>query len=158
MPTMPYPDKNGKWASPWDVFVGDPHLNYYGAYSPVIVKTINNYWAKNGVTGYTVKDLSGSSVEDLYAEIDVGNPVIVWATCSMLPSKPGRSWILQNGTTFNWIAGEHCLVLIGYDTEKNSVVLSDPYDARGTVEYPRETFEKRFTELHKQALVIHKQG
>lgn len=157
LPMDKWPDENSVWSSPWDVFVGDPSLNYYGAYSPVIKKTLENYFKKNNLDKeYKVTDLSGSSVSELYDYIDDGHPIIVWATIKMKASKPGNSWYLEDGSKYTWIAGEHCLVLIGYDLEKDTVILSDPYDSRGTVEYSTETFEARYEELFKQALIIEK--
>lgn len=156
MPMMKAKDANGRWESPWNVFVGSPEYNYYGCYSPVIKSTIENYFNSNNITGYEVVDMKDSLVYELYEEIDNGNPVIVWATIKMSRSKSGNSWILQDGSSYTWVAGEHCLVLIGYDLVQDTVILSDPYDSRGTVEYPRETFEKRYTELFNQALVVKK--
>ena len=155
LPMMQWPDKNDRWASPWDVFVGNPKLSYYGCYSPVIIKTVENAFEASDITSYEVVDLSGSTLEELYAQIDDGHPVIVWATMFMKESYTGRSsWTLQDGSTFHWRSNEHCLVLIGYDLEKNTVILSDPYDERGTVEYDADLFETRYEELYEQALII----
>lgn len=151
---MKQPDKNGRWASPWDVFIGDPKASRYGCYSSVIIKTVEKFFKANDITSYEIVDVSGSSIEELCAQIDSGHPVIVWATTSMKKSWIGASWKLQDGSTFNWRTKEHCLVLIGYDTDKNTVILSDPYDERGTVEYDMDLFEKRYKELYEQALVI----
>lgn len=154
LPMMQAPDENGLWESPWNKFVGNPKYNYYGCYSPVIIETVESCLETNDIKGFEVVDLRDSSMEDLYAQIDEGHPVIVWATMSMVASRNGNSWYLQDGSKYTWRANEHCLVLIGYDTEKNTVILSDPYDKRGTVEYDADLFETRYTELYKQALVI----
>lgn len=155
LPKMEFPDKNGFWESPWNKFVGNPNLTYYGCYSPVIIETFNACLKKNEIENFEIVDISDSSMEELYAQIDDGHPVIVWATMFMKESYTGRSsWYLQDGTKFNWRSNEHCLVLIGYDTDKNTVILSDPYDSKGTVEYDAELFESRYTELYKQALII----
>lgn len=157
LPKMEFPDKNGLWESPWNKFVGNPKLTYYGCYSPVIVETFNACLKKNKIENFEIVDISDSSMEELYGQIDDGHPVIVWATMFMKESYTGRSsWYLQDGTKFNWRSNEHCLVLIGYDTDKNTVILSDPYDSKGTVEYDAELFESRYTELYKQALIIRK--
>lgn len=155
LPKMKYPDENGRWSSPWEKFVGDPKLSYYGCYSPVIIETVESCLKKNNIDSFEIVDISNSSMDDLYAQIDDGHPVIVWATMFMKASYTGRSsWTLQDGTKFNWRSNEHCLVLIGYDTKKNTVILSDPYDSKGTVEYDADLFETRYTELYKQALII----
>lgn len=154
MPIMKGPDKNNLWASPWDCFVGSPYLTYYGCYSPVIKTTIEAYFSENQIKDWEVIDLRNSTMEELYKQIDDGYPVIVWATISMSKSKVGNSWYLQDGSKFTWTSGEHCLVLIGYDLDKNTVILSDPYDSRGTVEYSTDVFEARYKELYEQALVV----
>lgn len=154
MSIMEAPDENGLWESPWNVFIGSPYSTRFGVYSTAIKDTIESYFVKNNIEDYEVLDLKDSSVMDLYSHIDDGYPVIVWATISMNPSAPGKQWLLQDGTTFTWISPEHCLVLIGYDLEKETVIFSDPFDERGTVEYPYETFETRYNELFRQALVI----
>lgn len=155
LPMMQYPDENGLWESPWNKFVGNPKLSYYGCYAPVIIETVESCLENNNIDSFEVVDISNSSMEELYAQIDDGHPVIVWATMFMKASYTGRSsWTLQDGTKFNWRSNEHCLVLIGYDTDKNTVILSDPYDSKGTVEYDADLFETRYTELYKQALII----
>lgn len=155
LPMMESPDKNGFWESPWNKFVGNPKLSYYGCYAPVIIETFDACLENNNIDSFEIVDISNSSMEELYAQIDDGHPVIVWATMFMKASYTGRSsWTLQDGTKFNWRSNEHCLVLIGYDTDKNTVILSDPYDSKGTVEYDADLFETRYTELYKQALII----
>ena len=71
----------------------------------------------------------------------------------MRESYKGESWVIEGtNTTFQWITREHCLVLIGYTEDE--VILSDPYDSRGTVRYSKELFEQRFKELGSQAIVL----
>lgn len=158
LPKMQCPDENGRWDSPWKVFVGDPEVGRYGCYSPVIIDTVKEALAAKDITSYEVVDLSGSSIDELYLQIDNGHPVIVWATTFMKESYIGASWELQDGSNFNWRSKEHCLVLIGYDVKNNTVILSDPYDESGTVEYDADLFEKRYKELYEQALVIQKKA
>ena len=69
----------------------------------------------------------------------------------MKESKAGRSWYLQDGSYFTWIAGEHCLVLTGYN--KEYYFLNDPQSGT-TVAYPKATVEKRYNELGRQAVYI----
>ena len=59
---------------------------------------------------------------------------------------------LPDGSTFQWISPEHCLVLVGYDDQ--FFYLNDPYQNRGVVAYPRETVSARYEELGQQAVVI----
>lgn len=156
LPRVGYPVEGERWDSPWEKFIGDPTSDRYGCYSPVIIKTVNAFFESNDITSYEVIDISGSSIKELYAQIDKGHPVIVWATAFMKKSWLGPSWELKDGSTFRWRVKEHCLVLIGYDTGADTVILSDPFDERGTVEYDASLFEKRYKELYEQALVIQK--
>ena len=144
------------WSSPYEVFVGDPRTTQFGCYAPVIVNTIQKVLeSKDKSNEFVVKNLSGSTPEFLYNEIDNGNPVIVWSTLFMQEPENGAIWHIKNtNKIFQWIRKEHCLVLIGYT--KNSVILSDPYDSRGTVEYPKTIFEDRFKKMFSQAVLIEK--
>lgn len=159
LPIMESANANGCWESPWCKFIGNPKLSYYGCYAPVIVETLNVFFKNNNIDYFEVVDISNSSIKELYEQIDNGHPVIVWATMFMKESYTGRSsWTLQDGTKFDWKSNEHCLVLIGYDKEKNTVIFSDPFDSKGTVEYDVDLFKKRFTELYNQALIIRRKG
>lgn len=154
MDIMEEPDENGNWCTPWYAFVGHPSTTRYGAYSPVIKRAVESYFDDNGIEGYEVVDLKDSSMTELYRELNDGYPVVVWATMNMVKSKYTRTWKDENGQDYTWLANEHCLVLIGYDLEQGTVTLSDPWDERGTVTYSEDLFEKRYTELFQQALVI----
>ena len=154
-PMMESP-KNGVWGDPNKVFVGNPRTYKWGCYSPVIKKAIEGYFEANNVTDYEVISLDGSVFTDLYKEIDNDNPIILWVTTWMQDVERGDSWKLEDGSTFVWTKHEHCVCLIGYDTQKDTVIISDPYDSKGTVEYPRATVEKVYKQLGNMALVIHK--
>lgn len=78
-------------------------------------------------------------------------PILIWATMGMKESKTGRSWYLQDGSVFTWIAGEHCLVLVGYND--SYYLLNDPLSG-STVAYQKNIVEKRFAELGRQAVYI----
>ena len=71
----------------------------------------------------------------------------------MKPSKEGNSWFFPSGEPFTWIAGEHCLVLVGYD--EDHYYLNDPQTG-STVFYKKELVEKRFQELGAQAISVSK--
>lgn len=152
--------KNGKKYGP-DLnvtFAGNPSLNYYGCFAPVIVSTINKYLVSEKAP-YVAKQLGVAdikkSIDNLYKNIDNNTPVIVWATTEMQDVEYKTSWYLPNGQRFNYPKHEHCLVLIGYDD--TNVTLSDPFDKRKTVFYSRKLFEKRFSQLGSQAVIITKQ-
>lgn len=156
LPMMKQPTKDGVWGDPNKVFVGNPRTQKWGCYSPVIKKAIEDYFKANMIDDYEVVSLNGSKFTDLYQEIDDGNPVIIWVTTSMQNLEKGDTWKLEDGSSFTWTLHEHCVCLIGYDTENDTVIISDPYDINGTVEYPRKTVEKVYKQLNNMALVIHK--
>ena len=63
-----------------------------------------------------------------------------------------KQWYLQeDGSLFQWIGREHCLVLTGYDNQY--YYFNDPLS--GKVKYAKSLVETRFSQLGKQSLVIY---
>lgn len=138
---------------PDEAFVGDPRSEQaYGCYAPVIVRAIQSCLPET----LRVVNESGTSLSELCKTyIDNGMPVMIWATIDMKPARKGDTWIVKpGGEEYQWIAGEHCLVLVGYD--QRQYYLLDPYDDQGLVSYPRATVEARYAELGRQAVGIGK--
>jgi uncharacterized protein YvpB len=152
------PDQNGYWKNPYSYYIGNPKLSTgYGCYSAVIKYAIEDYWEDNNINNYSINGLSRTDFINLYNEIDKKNPVIIWVGRYMKDIEIGKvKWKLIDGSIFEWTSNEHCVVLIGYDKNKDTVILSDPLDPKGTVEYPRKTVEKVYNQMDRQALVIHK--
>ncbi|MCM1132697.1 MAG: C39 family peptidase [Ruminococcus flavefaciens] len=140
-------------ADPNKEFIGDPHTDSgYGCYAPVIFDGLKKYLEDEY---FDVANLSGISLPDLCMEyIDFGEPVVVWASIDMKPTeKSKKTWIIkETGEKFNWISNEHCLVLVGYDSE--NYYFNDPQKG-SAVAYKKETAEKRYKELGSQAITIH---
>jgi uncharacterized protein YvpB len=153
------PDDNGLWGNPLEVFLGSPESYTLGYGSiPVIKNAMTAYLNANGGSSYKVVDLSGSSISDLYSEIDSNNPVIIWVTVSMADVQKGCMVLpLQNGDSFDCPANSHCVCLVGYNQENDSVILCDPFSMENTIEFPKSTVESVYDQMGKQALVIHKQ-
>lgn len=102
-----------------------------------------------------IEQESNRSLEELCTEyIDNDKPLLIWATMSMKESSAGNKWYLEDGTTFTWTAGEHCLVLVGYNNDY--YFLNDPMSG-STVAYQKNIVERRFSELGKQAIHITKE-
>ena len=124
----------------WEVFLGDPKSNGFGCYAQPIVNAANKY-LKTQDQKYTAVNYSGTRFEKLLKQVENGNPVIIWSTIYGEEEKDLREpfttykWEV-NGKTIQWIAPEHCMVLIGYDIDRNIAVMSDPQ--RGIVEYNLE--------------------
>ncbi len=142
-------------ADPYKVFVGDPRSIYaYGCYSKVIVNAANAYLKDNDKDKkFKVYNITGCNFNNLCAAVDEGHPVIVWATMKMSSPKKGSSWIIpETGKKFTWTAGEHCLLMTGYDKEKRVVYMNDPL--RGIVEYDLILFNNRFVQMGSHAVII----
>lgn len=140
---------------PTEAFLGNPRdNNSFGCYSPVIVDCANNYLSANNSSLKAI-DLSGSSFESLFSELKAGNPIVIWATMDMAEPYYSRTWNI-NGKNFTWKSKEHCLVLTGYDIEKNIVYVADPL--KGNTTYPMNVFKDRYEKMFSQAVVIYKKG
>lgn len=138
---------------PSEAFIGDPlSLNGLGCYAPVITSVMNSFFAEDSAK--EAVDVTGTDLETLIQNyIKQDTPVIIWATINMQPPKQGKSWIIKDtGETFQWIAREHSLVLVGYD--KTDYYFNDPYDSNGLIGYEKGLVEDRFRALGKQAIVV----
>ncbi len=133
--------------NPREYFVGDPFSEKgYGCFAPVIVKAVNS-----NSRLCRAQEVSGSLPELCQKYIDNGKPLLIWATMNMKPTKDGNTWTLSNGDRFVWPAGEHCLVLVGYD--ESNYYFNDPLKGE-TVGYEREVVESRYQALGSQAVLI----
>lgn len=134
---------------PNEVFLGDPYItNSFGCYAGAIVNAVNNNSSECFANRIKVDNL-----EELCSFIDNGQPVIVWVTMDMREPENGKSWILPSGENFTWVAGEHSMVLIGYDKEK--YWFCNP--GTGAIEkYEKSICQSRFGSLGCQAIVIYR--
>ena len=134
---------------PYTVFVGDPRAeSSYGCMSPVIKQGLES--CLNGEK--QIIDCGGMSLDELcHRYIDNEHPVILWATMDMGEATAGNSWFLPDGRFFVWTAGEHCLLLVGYDD--HNYYFNDPRYGE-TIIYNQEDTERAYAALGKQALVI----
>lgn len=135
----------------YDKFIGDPFTSYgYGCYSDAIVKAANLYFKKNNCQAQAI-DLTGIDFKNLLSYVRQGYPVIVWNTINMAPAYETAHWE-ADGEELVWIAPEHCVVLMGFDLDQNTVTISDPLV--GIVERDMDIFEERYESLSKQAVYI----
>lgn len=140
---------------PSETFVGNPQSpNGFGCYSPVIVEVLNSFLIKE--SGIKATNLSGMELEELTEKYVRNNtPVIIWATMNMKEPRTGKSWIIKNtGKKFQWVAGEHSLVLVGYD--RKNYYFNDPYESNGLIAFDKSLVQMRYKSLGKQAVVIQK--
>lgn len=139
----PWPDSQGQYhaADPREAYLGDPRgQNGWGCYAPALKKAAEGLLAEKG-SGLKVRDLTGSSLDQLWQSyVSRGTPVVVWATLH-----------LENGGTLDWLSPEHCLLLVGADSE--NYYFNDPLEGKA-VAYPRDSTERAYQALGEQALVI----
>lgn len=140
----------------WEVFVGDPRKNGFGCYAKPIVTAANKYLATQS-SKYKAVDYSGTKFENLLSLVEGGTPVIIWGTIydekenDLQKPYTTVKWTID-GKELQWIAPEHCMVLIGYDADRHIAIMSDPQ--RGIVEYDLDTVKSRYLALHAQCVVF----
>ena len=134
-------------------YVGDPHsVSGAGCFPPAIVKTANDYLRENKDTR-TAHNITGTSMDDLCIYLDNGSPVILWTTCDMRYPAHMGSVSTFRGRAYEWYSGEHCVVLYGYDKEKEVYLISDPLE--GLVERDEKEFKDIYDEIGRYAVVIY---
>ncbi|MEE0264667.1 MAG: C39 family peptidase [Acutalibacteraceae bacterium] len=156
-------NKKGKMTAPdtHSVFIGSPYSKTaLGCFPPVIKNAMNAYLIDED---YTAVDITGSSMKSLINNyIANDQPVLIWATMWMQEPVATYEWEVKgaksdspykDGDTCKWLANEHCMVLIGYD--EDYYYLNDPLNY-STTSYSRSTFEKRYEQMGKCALVLKK--
>ena len=137
--------------NPSVAFVGDPeNRQSYGCFAPVIKKCADKFFEDNKIDKKAY-DITGCSADRLFLELEQGNPVIVWATMFMMNTNWIRCWNID-GEDVYFPVNEHCMVLTGYNIEKNVVYVADPL--KGNTTYKLDLFLKRFDSLKKQAVII----
>lgn len=147
-----YLTKTGVPFDPSISFGGNPrYTSGYGCYAPVIKKALDK--ALSGQK-YTAKQLYGVSLKNLCSNyIDKGIPVILWATMYMNTPYISSTWT-YNGKTINWIAPEHCLLLVGYDS--SHYIFNDPLTYQPQTYYSKSSVEVAYKGLNYQAIVLEK--
>lgn len=137
---------------PNKAFIGNPRSDSgYGCYAPALLDCLDKYLEDEY---FDAVNLSEISLPDLCMEyIDFGEPVIIWGSINMGDTKIIKNaWTIKDtNKNFDWIANEHCLVLVGYDDE--NYYFNDPLK-NAAVPYKKETAEKRYKELGSQAVTI----
>ncbi len=140
-------------------FIGSPYTtNSFGAYAPVMAKSMNSYLAKKS---YKAVSVSGKSLEYLAGKyIAQGQPVMVWATIYMTASYKTTTWRVnytdenaryKKGSSYTWLANEHCLLLTGYDS--SFYYFNVPW-TNSRIAYSKSIVNTRYNELGKQAVVM----
>ncbi len=135
-------------------FAGNPESkNAYGCYAPCITTTANSYFKDIG-SGSVAQDLTGTNFDTLLSDyIDNDIPVLIWITSSNLHEPMLTSvWTTPEGKRVQWLAYEHCVVLTGYDMDKQIIYVSDPLVGNTSYDYGR--LKQRYIDLGQQAVHI----
>lgn len=143
-------DENGIGISPNQYFIGNPrYANGYGCYAEPLLQAMNQLLSE----GWHAVNISGTDLETIESNyLMQKTPVIIWATFRMTEPEMGKRWMLEDGTDFQWLAGEHCLVLVGSD--ENYYYFNDPDHPGEVIGYERDLVELRYEQLGKQAIII----
>ena len=154
------PDPNS--AYPGNPYIASGENCGFGCYSNALAKSINNFFEQNNIVSQQAISINRKSINYLINNYVSKNiPVLIWATMDMKPSKLTMSWLVDYadedsqyniGDEYTWRAGEHCLVLIGYDYY--NYYFNDPYKSHGIIGYDKKVVEKRYRELGNMAVVI----
>ncbi|MCL2055519.1 MAG: C39 family peptidase [Oscillospiraceae bacterium] len=144
-----------------NIFFGDPFGRGWGCFSNAIVYTAQSYIAQNSeLVGldrgdFRVRNISGSSPEELYEYLKAGVPVICWGTLEMAePVYNFTYYDILTGEPLVWYSKEHCFVLTGFDNSDSTVIINDPQF--GVVSHDKELFELRYSQMRSQAVIIEK--
>lgn len=139
--------------NPDDAFIGNPRNRYsFGANAPVLVNAAEKYYSTVGIDR-KIENITGADVDDLMDYIISGYPIMVWGTINMAESHISVQWEID-GETVPWHSNFHCLVLIGFDMEKQVYYFADPLKEEIT-EYDMSVFKDRYEAIGKQAIVIY---
>ncbi|MDE6086984.1 MAG: C39 family peptidase [Oscillospiraceae bacterium] len=141
---------------PEDAFIGNPYSESgYGCFAPVIVRMLNHLLPQQ----YRAVDTSGTDLQELaQTYLPQGMPVLVWATIGMWNPSPTSTWYLYNSRgyatdhQFQWLSNEHCMVLVGYDTEY--YYFQDPYKSNGMMKFRKDISGKRYEEIGSYSVVV----
>lgn len=155
LPQEPFYKKDDKLygADPNKAYAGNPRDNVaWFSYAPPIIEAANKVFTEFG-GDYTPVDLTGSTREQIYEELEQGRPVVIWVTLDLSPPKVTSSWYLNTtGELFKAPVNLHCVVLNGYSASNNRVHVMNPLE--GQVTYDADQFFASYDALGTHALVI----
>lgn len=103
-----------------------------------------------------VLDFSGSSPDELRAELLAGNPVVIYAT--LWWERPFYRTYNIEGQKMRMLSNNHVVLACGYDMERNLYYIADPYnikDPRKDLKYwiNGDTFDRIYDE-RRHAVVV----
>ena len=136
-------------------FIGDPRKKSgsAGCFAPVIAETANLYLTEydegKGV-GLTAVAKENVLFSELLSMVEKA-PVLAWTTMNLQAPYIAQVWEVE-GEELYWQNLEHCVVLTGYDAEKEILYGTDPL--YGPCEYDIELFSVRFQTMYSQVVYL----
>ncbi len=138
----------------YEAFLGTPYdSNAFGCYAPVIKDAAEKYMARQPEK-MQAADISGNSIEKVYACVAQGYPVVIWSTMNLNEPSWTTYWTNEDGTKFEFPSYEHCMVINGYNKNDNTVEVCDPME--GNTTYEMDRFEEIYKEMGSQAVLLYK--
>lgn len=139
----------------YEANVGNPRNGgrAYGCYAPVIVKTANDYLYEFE-SDYRAYDLTGYDVKELYYQLSQGHSAVTWITMEFADTYVKSPWNID-GEKLYWKYPLHCVVVTGYDMEKQEIYICDPLK-KNPVTVDMELFEQRWRQMESQAVILRK--
>ncbi len=134
-------------------FVGDPRKTYAsaGCYGSVIADMGNRYLASEK-KGLAITSAEGVDCYALLSMVEEA-PVLAWTTMNLNAPYIAQVWNVD-GKELYWLNYEHCVVLTGYDLEKEVFYGTDPL--YGPCEYDMKLFLLRFQTMYSQVVQVEK--
>lgn len=135
----------------FNYFLGNPRDEYaFGCFASPIVKAANAY-LEDQDSQLKAYNYSGYAFDTLLNEINAGSPIILWSTVNLEMPYVTFEWNVD-GKSVEWLAPEHCVVLIGYDLNTKSVTISDP--EKGIIQCSMPVIETLYEKMSRQAVVV----
>lgn len=133
-------------------YMGNPFTTAgAGIYSPGLTRSANKFLNAQD-SDLNAKNVTDSTPEELYRYVSEDTPVVIWNTVYFLQNQPTGLKVKWGEKTYVWDNCEHCMVLSGYDLERNIVIVHDPIE--GIIERDADEFWERYEKLGSMALII----
>lgn len=135
------------WGNPSVGFVGkmDGSAKGFGVYHGPVASLLNQHLPN------MADDMTGQPFDAVLEKIDLGKPVVVWTTVPLQPTNLWSGWNTNQGPIrMTW--NEHAVLLVGYGPK--TVYINDPFDGTAAKRVDRNTFEKSWIQLGKQAVSV----
>ena len=159
VPIIPLEYKDGRLygADPHVAFTGSMSARGYGIYVEPMVDVLETIISEQK-GNHQVKNLTGSSLDDLLTYVEMGHPIQIWATASLQTYEQSgkQEWYIKTldgqytDEKVIFPVSEHCMVLIGFDEEH--VILNNPL--QGITVWDKEAFETAYKDMGSQAIMI----